>query len=292
MNRLFKILKHLINHPLGKQKKIKTLFRFIFWQIFSCVYRKPIVYKYIGDSKLLVKKSLHSATANMYVGLQEFEEMSFLLHFLDEDDSFCDIGANIGIFTILASKIKKARTHAFEPIESTCYYLKKNVLLNKLENRVKIHKIALSDKKGSVMFTSKLDSENHVSNIHDISNSEIQTEKLDNIIDINPILIKIDVEGYELFVLKGAEKTISDTGLKAIIIEMNNSSNRYNIDDSQIHDYLIKKGFLVYSYYPFERNLVKKENFKNGNNIYIRDINLVKSRIKKAKKIKVYGTDL
>ena len=52
------------------------------------------------------------ATQNIYCGLQEFEEMAFLLHFLRKDDLPLDIGANIGSYTILAASSVGARTMA------------------------------------------------------------------------------------------------------------------------------------------------------------------------------------
>jgi hypothetical protein len=51
------------------------------------------------------------ATGNLYVGLHEFEEMAFLLHFLRPGDLFADVGANVGSYTILAAVAVERGTH-------------------------------------------------------------------------------------------------------------------------------------------------------------------------------------
>ena len=56
--------------------------------------------------------------------------MSFLLHYLNEEDTFVDIGANVGSYTILSGIIKKSTVHSFEPIPSTFKKLKRNISIN------------------------------------------------------------------------------------------------------------------------------------------------------------------
>jgi hypothetical protein len=65
------------------------------------------------------------ATGNIYTGLHEFEDMSFLLHFLRPADLFIDIGANVGAYTIFASGIVAATSISIEPISQIFEILKK-----------------------------------------------------------------------------------------------------------------------------------------------------------------------
>ena len=83
---------------------------------------------FVEGTKLNIEPGQTISTGNYYVGLLEFEEMAFAIHFLDNSDIFFDIGANIGSYSILASGISKSRTIAFEPIESTFLQLEKNKL--------------------------------------------------------------------------------------------------------------------------------------------------------------------
>ena len=292
MKNLFKIIKFIINHPIGKTNKFKYLYNFFKWQIISKIYKYPIIVNYIQDSKLIVKKSLHSATANMYVGLQEFEEMAFTLHVLKEEDFFCDIGANIGIYSILASKIKKSKTIAFEPDKTAFYYLKNNISINNIEDKVLLNKFALGNFNGNINFSKNLNSENHIINSSDKNIRVVNIQTLNTCITNIPILIKIDVEGYEYHILQGASEILKNKTLKAIIIELNGIAKRYNIQDSSIHNLLLKNNFKLYNYNPFLKKISAKKEFSHGNNLYIRDIEFIKNRIQNCGEISVYNVKL
>jgi hypothetical protein len=102
--RLTNILKFIWNHPLNKDHKMQSLVRFLRWQIGIRALQSSAVCPFINDSRLIISRGMTAATGNIYVGLMAFEEMGFLLHYLRPGDVFFDIGANVGTFTILASK--------------------------------------------------------------------------------------------------------------------------------------------------------------------------------------------
>jgi hypothetical protein len=54
------------------------------------------------------KKNETGVTGNIYVGIQDFYEISFALHFLKENDVFADVGANVGFYSIIISNTKKS----------------------------------------------------------------------------------------------------------------------------------------------------------------------------------------
>ena len=56
------------------------------------------------------------ATGNIYAGLHEFVDMAFCLHLLRSGDLFVDVGANIGSYTVLASKVAGANSVTLELI--------------------------------------------------------------------------------------------------------------------------------------------------------------------------------
>lgn len=285
---LLKTLKFIYQHPLNKDKKIKSLCKFFKWQIASRLIHYPIIYPFTEKSKLMVTRGMSGATGNFYCGLVDFSEMSFLLHFLREDELFVDIGANVGSYTILASAHVGAYSISFEPINTTYQWLKCNILINNISDKVKVYNKAVGSRNEKKLMTNNLDTVNFVTQKKSKNTVEIEVVRLDEIlISDNPVLLKIDVEGYEAEVLKGAKETLNKNSLKAIIIELNGLGKRYGYRDRDIHDFLMSMNFYPYYYDAFERNLIKLTDFKNNNIIYIRDINFVTQRLLTAEKINI-----
>ena len=172
------ILKYIFNHPFNSDAKFAGLMRFFKWQINAKLNPYPIVYYFTEKTKLLIWKGLKGATGNLYCGLMEFNDMSFLLHLLRKNDNFIDIGANVGVYTILASGEIGANTIAIEPIPTTYKNLKDNILINNMQDRVKSLNIGLGSKKGIVKFTKSLDVLNHVAVENEQDTLEIEVETL------------------------------------------------------------------------------------------------------------------
>jgi FkbM family methyltransferase len=290
---LLNTLKFITNHPLNRENKVKAIIRFIRWQISVRLNPYPIIFPYAEKTKLIISRGMHGATGNLYCGLDEFEEMAFLLHFLRKDDLFIDIGANVGSYTLLASNEVGAETISIEPIPVTYKKLKENIWLNNLENKVKTLNIGLGSEKGVLKFTKALDTINHVATENEPDTIDVQIEKFDGIINFQkPTLIKIDVEGFETEVLNGMGDALLNPYLKGIIIELNGSGNRYGFKEDEIHKKLISHNFKSFNYSPFKRKLVKTDSFGSGNTIYIKDTDFVYERVSSAKKFKIADQEI
>ena len=283
--------KFIANHPLNRNRKMKAIFGFVKWQINSLLNPYPIIYQFTEKSKLIVGKGMTGATGNLYCGLHEYMDMSFLLHFLRKDDLFVDIGANIGSYTVLAAAHVEAKTISIEPVPSTFGHLTANININDIQKRIDAYNIALGSSDGTVSFTKNQDTTNHVATTDDKETIEVRVSILDNVLAGKdaPVLLKIDVEGFETEVLNGASETLNSIGLKAIIIELNGSGKRYGYDESVIHHKLIDLGFAPYQYAPLKRELIRVDTFGTHNTIYIRDIDFVNERIKNADKVNIRG---
>ncbi len=125
-----------------------------------------------------------------------------------------DIGSNIGLFSVLAAIQGRERTvvHAFEPHANNCEAIRENVAVNQLSN-VTVHQLAL----GEAPTIARLSSTDHSRGVgtHRVSDSGpsdghvVNVESIDSLVARGlppPDVLKIDVEGYELHVLKGMRR--------------------------------------------------------------------------------------
>jgi len=126
--------------------------------------------------------------------------------YLKPGDTVIDVGANIGYYSLLASVLvgEAGHVYAIEAHPRVFRYLQGNLALNKVTNMDARH-VALGDKEGTLRFSDiKADDMNRV--VEDGAGIEVAVRRLDDLkISSNRIaILKVDVEGYEFFVLRGA----------------------------------------------------------------------------------------
>lgn len=133
-------------------------------------------------------------------------------------DIAIDVGANIGWYSLLFSRImpKGSVVYAFEPDPLNYDLLVNNISLNKTDNIVPVN-CALSDKKEIkklYRYSSKNLGRHSLLDINSTDYVEVQTNVMDDFlsekrVDFSRIkLVKIDIEGYEYFALRGAQKVL------------------------------------------------------------------------------------
>jgi FkbM family methyltransferase len=271
----------IAEHPLARRRPVRAWLRFGWWQIQSRL-RSDSSVQWIGGQRLVVRRGMTGATGNIYLGLHEFTDMMLALHALREGDLFVDIGANVGTYTVLASGVCKARTIAFEPDPKTAQALRRNLRENNLESRVTVHECALGPEQCEVAFTVGLDTVNKVLSERVVGSRIVRQERLDDVVgEEQPVMLKIDVEGYEEGVMGGAERILSNPCLKLIEIET---------VTPRIEDLLASHSFERYYYNPFTREISKMSNSLPANNrLYVRDVAFVEQRVASAPKLEVMG---
>ncbi len=278
-------LRFILYHPLNKNRKLKALLKFIWWQIFSQLPPYEYILNYGSKSKLLVRKGMTGATGNFYCGLHDYNEMFFLMHSLDKDFLFVDVGSNIGSYSILTSVETGCEVICFEPSKPTFDSLIKNIKLNEVQNKIIAYNYGLSSSEEFIEFTTDLGAINHVK----LTNESNKTEKIkffrfDDIIKLQkPTVVKIDVEGFETNVLNGMTSSLKSKFLLAIIIELNFLGKKYGFEDSDIDEKLKSSGFNSYTYIPHIREFKPISFLDNDNIIYIKDLSMFKKRIKMSK---------
>lgn len=273
----------LAAHPLTRQRKLRAFARFAHWQVMSRL-RTESVMPWIAGTRLAVRRGMTGATGNLYAGLHEFADMAFVLHLLRPGDVFADIGANVGSYTVLASGVRGARTVAFEPDPDTATALRRNVTLNRLEGLVTVHETALGAAPGEARLTVGLDTTNRILAAEPGPARTVRMDTLDHALGgQTPVLIKLDVEGYETEVLRGAAMTLAAPQLKAVLME---DRSRPAVER------LRGAGFEVHGYDAFARRLVPPDSAPSANLLFVRDEAFVRSRLAAAPLVQVLGTKL
>jgi FkbM family methyltransferase len=179
---------------------------------------------------------------------------------LRQNDVFIDIGANIGLMSLLASRLigEKGKVFAFEPESETFAILERNIEMNRITN-VRTFRIALGSASTTEIIYSNLDrSRGSASLIKTQGNSEgvpIQVETLDKFITTNQVadirMMKIDVEGWELEVLRGARQLLSSHYAPIICIEYSSLHPLYNGQILDLYEYILNIN--QYRIYKLER---------------------------------------
>jgi FkbM family methyltransferase len=290
--KFFKILKFILNHPLNKKSRCKALANFLRWQIGIRILKMPVIFSWVNDTYLVADKGLTATTGNIYVGLTEFDEMAFLLHYLRPEDIFFDIGANVGTYTVLAGKAVGAQCLAVEPIPKSYFKLMDNIYLNRIQNRVTALNIGLGSAKEKLCFSTEWDSKNRVLNKAEMDRTylEIEVLPLDNVrAKLRPTMIKIDVEGFESEIVAGGKETFACSELNVVMMELRGHGNRYGFNETAIDQHMHELGFRAWIYDPLHRTIKPKPNGNRrlGDMLYIRDIDEANGRIAAAQKYKI-----
>lgn len=203
---------------------------------------QKIVSPLLGNFKICCDTNTWIGAKIYYTGDYEPELKKIFKSNINVGDTVLDIGANIGFHSMYFAELvgKNGRVIAFEPVPYNFESLKFNLKLNNFP-QIEINNIALSNKNEELNITTEKESNNPGSfNLFNLGGeTTIKCFIGDEIIKLNKVdLIKIDVEGYESFVLDGLLKIIKIHRPK-IVFEYDKMYHRKtNLPDSYIFDFL------------------------------------------------------
>jgi len=145
-------------------------------------------------------------------------------NFADPTKDIIDIGAHIGMYTV-AFGPKVNRVHSFECSPKSFNFLSANLLLHDLSYKVNTYRCALSDKEGTTKYFIRDPGDGGGNGISGFERDaktptiDVPMKTLDSFGLTNIGFIKIDVEGHEEFVIRGAVKTLEANGWPKILFE-------------------------------------------------------------------------
>ena len=159
----------------------------------------------------------------------EAEVWTWLKEHIQPGSVILDVGAQFGLYAMLASRYvgPTGKVYAFEPSPATVTVLKRHLKLNELESVVEVVPMAVGATTGEVTFYM---AGTHPSNtlapteVDPVPLTPIQVEAttVDSFCaerGVQPSLLKIDTEGWELHVLRGARETLANAAL-VVVVEM------------------------------------------------------------------------
>jgi FkbM family methyltransferase len=151
------------------------------------------------------------------LGDYDVDTVRFVAANLPADGVFLDVGAHIGLISFqVLRQVPSARIHAFEPHPDRNAQYRRNIDLNDAGDRVKVNAVALSDSAAGAAF----DLRRHAI---DERGTEIQTTTLDDYVAAAGLdridVLKLDVEGHELSVLRGAERALGAGRIRSVTLE-------------------------------------------------------------------------
>jgi FkbM family methyltransferase len=190
----------------------------------------------------------------------EKNEQLFVRKFLKPGDIFFDIGANIGLFTLIGaySVSKTGHVFAFEPCAAIYNRLLENININHFSN-VKSYQMAISDKMEAHILTKSIDGYGAWNSLaHPTAGSlfdqeivqciTIDTFVTQNKLEGKIVLMKIDIEGWELYALNGAKQTLTRNDAPDLLIEFTEiNAQSAGTSCSAVYNRLLEFGYKMYS---------------------------------------------
>lgn len=297
MNKLQKLLRHIKNKTLVERIKNESIYN-----------KRRVWIKFInGDKYHIIKKSkswgklklYKDSILSEYIFFDKFEldEITFLTDFAKKGDIVLDVGSNIGIMGLVLSKKvgKDGLVYCFEPTTKIFLRLLENIKLNKSRNIIPIKK-ALSDKSGNFEFNTSdeiydawnsfakpTSGSKFTKEIIEATTLDIFLSSIKNQEKIS--LIKIDVEGWEIPVLKGGIEFITNNTQTVFMLEFTEeNANNAGYRARDIYTFMNNLG---YNFYSLKQRTINKEPIRDyypyQNLIAVRNLDVLYSRLKNWK---------
>ena len=261
-----------LKHSPGFQSSPElVMWRLLVWRVRCLVGLPSIVVLRSLDIRLKLPPEWRGIAKLLYVFREQYEpELLWLKDSLRPGDVFIDAGASLGVYSLAASRRvgEEGKVMAFEPSQVFYPQLEGNLLMNGCENVVPFQ-FALSNSEGNATLYDHPDPTRY--SLGGLGHGErVRTRKLGNVLGEAGVrqldLVKLDVEGAEELILRGAAEIIREFR-PAIIFEINPSAARMlRLRPEGAHSLLSDWGYR-FSRLTGSGTLEEAEGFPSGGNL-------------------------
>lgn len=242
-------------HPGNRRRRVRGLAGFVAWQFVKHVLKRPVVIRFHNQRLKCYPDSTSTSGALYFSGYPDYWEMKFLQAYLRPGDNFLDIGANSGVYSVLASAYIGPEGHidAFEPIERTAARIEEQAQLNGLAN-LHVHRLAICDQDGELEFGySSNDATMHLRRPAEQEHGtfKVRSARLDSFGPYRNYAVgKMDIEGAEPLALAGAKERLRLANPPVWLLELARYSTCYGISSDEVVRQLADAGYCCAIFNP------------------------------------------
>ena len=213
------VVRYVWRHPSNSGQRLRAVLRAARYQVQARLLGRRVTARLGERSLLWVDRHRTAASMVLYANPPDRPEMLLWRRVLRGGGLFVDVGANVGTYTIWAAE-QGAEVIAVEPAADTFGLLEENIALNGYQ--VTTVRAAAGAGSGHARFTRGLDAGNCLSPDGPVVTDLVTVDSL--IGDRRVTGMKVDVEGFEIEVLRGAARALADRRIGLIQIEWNQAS--------------------------------------------------------------------
>jgi FkbM family methyltransferase len=235
-------------HPANRNRRARGVAGLLAWQFVKHVLKRPVVISFHNRRLRCYPDSTSTSAALYFSGYADYWEMKFLQAYLRPGDNFLDIGANTGVYSILASAYigREGHIDAFEPIERTAARIEEQAALNDLRH-LHVHRLAVCDEDGELDFGfSTSDATMHVRRGGEQADgsARVKSVRLDSFEPYRAYAAgKMDIEGAEPMALSGARARLQQANPPVWLLELAGYSTCYGISSDEVVGQLADAGY-------------------------------------------------
>jgi FkbM family methyltransferase len=218
------IIGYIWQHPSNRHRRFRTIATALRYQLRGRLLKKPTIVK-IGARSRFVAHPQHGMSGLVYANPLEWREIGVWKKTLKQGDLFVDAGAHVGSYTIWAIELG-ASVVAIEPDPDAVAMLRENLALNGYSADVR--QAAVADRPGTAHFTAGGGVLNHLIPPGEPVPADarpVDVVTLDDVIGDRVVAgVKVDVEGAESLVIRGAMRALRERRIKLIQFEWNSAT--------------------------------------------------------------------